>query len=82
VAEDFTDAGALGEDLGGGSVEGVLRVECALPPGRVVLVVLVDEQLAPFLAGIGDRGGDSCSGPGVVVENRPGDVGAAGDGGD
>ena len=37
LAEEFADAGALGEDLGVGGLERVLGVECAFPPGRLVL---------------------------------------------
>lgn len=40
LAEEFADAGALGEDLGVGDLEGVLGVERPFSPGRLVLVVL------------------------------------------
>jgi hypothetical protein len=35
LAEELADAGALGEDLGVGGLEGVLGVQCPLPPGRL-----------------------------------------------
>ena len=43
LAEKFTDAGALGEDLGMGGLEGLLGVKGPLAPGRLAGVVLVSE---------------------------------------
>jgi hypothetical protein len=45
LAEECTDAGALGEDLAMGGVEGVLGTECPLAPGRLAPVVLVADCL-------------------------------------
>ena len=44
LAEEFADAGALGEDLGVGGLEGVFGVQRAFAPGRLALVVLVGER--------------------------------------
>jgi hypothetical protein len=43
LAEEFADAGALGEDLGVGGLERVLGVQRPFPPGRLPLVVLGGE---------------------------------------
>jgi hypothetical protein len=82
LAEEFADAGALGEDLSVGGLEGVLGVQGPLVLGRLALLVLVGEQLGPALAGLGHGRGDCGPGFGVVVEEGAGDVRAAGDGGD
>jgi hypothetical protein len=82
LAKEFTDAGALGGDLGVGGLERVLGVECPLAPGRLGFVVGVDERLDPPLAGFGYGSGDCGSGLGIVVEEGAGNPGPAGDGSD
>jgi hypothetical protein len=68
LAEELADAGALGEDLGTGGLEGALGVQGPLAPCCLALVVLRVEDPGALLAGLGDRGGDG--GPGVGVCRR------------
>lgn len=68
LAEEFADAGALGEDLGLGGLECVLGVQRALAPRRLALVVLFGELPGPPFAGLGYRCGGGGPGLGVGIE--------------
>ena len=52
LAEESADAGPLGEDLGVGSLEGVLGVQRPLAPGGLALVVLGVEDPGALFAGL------------------------------
>jgi len=81
LAEQLANAGALGADLGVGSLERLLGVQRPLLPGRLGLGVAVSDVLLSLTAGAGDGGADQVSGGGFVVKEGAGDPAAGGDGG-
>jgi hypothetical protein len=82
LAEEFTDAGALSEDLRIGGFEGVFGVERPLAPRGLVLVVQIGQHEAAPFVGIRDGCSDRAARLGVFVEERARNPSAATDSGD
>ena len=82
LAQEFSDAGALRDDLGVGGLQGVFGVERAFPPGRFLPGVLGGQVLGSPRAVLGRGAGYGGPGLRVVVEEGAGDSCAPGDGSD
>ncbi|MEV7288734.1 hypothetical protein AB0O01_30035 [Streptomyces sp. NPDC093252] len=61
MAEEFTDACPLSEDLGVGSLTALLAVQRAFAPGCVAFVVLLSDRPGAAFAGLSRGSGDDGS---------------------